>query len=60
MLNAEHDNSSSVVGKSSETARKLSSRLRFSIEAKIISLWNVNISVGLVNGSIGYIKDFIR
>jgi ATP-dependent DNA helicase PIF1 len=58
LINAEHDSLSSV-GKSTESCRKLAPKLHLCIGAKIMLLWNINISLGLVNGSNGIIKDFI-
>jgi ATP-dependent DNA helicase PIF1 len=58
LVKAEHDSISSV-GKSTETARKLSPKMYLCIDAKIMLLWNINISVGLVNGSTGIVKEFI-
>jgi hypothetical protein len=45
--------------KSTESCRKLSPKLYLCIGAKIMLLWNINISLGLVNGSNGIIKDFL-
>ena len=58
LILAEHDSFSSV-GKSTESCRKLSPKLYLSIGAKIMPLWNINITLGLVNGSNGIIKDFL-
>ena len=58
LINAEHESFSSV-GKSTESARKLSPNLYLCIDAKIMLLRNFKISVVLVNGSIGTIKEFI-
>lgn len=57
MINAEHDMLASV-GKATESCRKLAPKLYLCIGAKIMLLWNINISMGLVNGSTGTIKDF--
>ena len=58
LIHAEHDSISSV-GKSTESCRKLAPKLYLCVGAKIMLLWNINISLGLVNGSNGIIKDFI-
>jgi hypothetical protein len=58
LIKAEHDCVSSM-GKTPDAAKKLSSTLYLAIDAKIMLLWNVNLSAGLVNGSTGVIKDFI-
>jgi ATP-dependent exoDNAse (exonuclease V) alpha subunit len=58
LIKAEHDSVSSM-GKTADAAKKLSSTLYLAINAKIMLLWNVNLSSGLVNGSTGIIKDFI-
>ena len=58
LMKAEHDCVSSI-GKAPDAAKKLSSTLYLAINAKIMLLWNVNLSSGLVNGSTGTIKDFI-
>jgi hypothetical protein len=44
------------VGKATESCRKLAPKLYLCIGAKIILLWNVNISIGLVHGSTGIAK----
>jgi hypothetical protein len=58
LIKAEHDSFSSV-GKSTESARKLSPNSNSCIDTKIMLLRNINISVGLVNGSIGTVKEVI-
>ena len=58
MINALHDAPGSI-GKSTEFCRKLAPKLYLCIGAKIMLLWNINISLGLVNGSTGIIKEFI-
>ena len=58
LINADHDSPSSA-SNSDDIARKLKSKLYLCIGAKVMLLWNVNISLGLVNGSTGIIKEFI-
>ena len=40
-------------------ARNLSATLYLAIGAKVIILWNINTSLGLVNGAAGIVKDFL-
>ena len=47
MINAEHDVPASV-GKATESCRKLAPKLYLCIGAKIMLLWNINISIGIV------------
>jgi hypothetical protein len=58
LINAEHDKPVSK-GRSSKGARNLSSKLYLSKKSKVMLLWNINITLGLVNGSIGYVIGFI-
>ena len=39
--------------------RKLAANLYVSKKSKVMLLWNINISLGLVNGSTGHIIGFI-
>jgi len=45
--------------KSSEACRKLQSKLYLAVGAKVMLLWNVSLSLGLVNGSTGTVVDFL-
>jgi hypothetical protein len=58
LIQAEHDCPSSK-SMSTEGARKLSANLYVSKKSKIMLLWNINISLGLVNGSTGKVIGFI-
>jgi hypothetical protein len=58
LIQAEHDRPSSK-GRSTEGARKLSVNLYLSKKSKVMLLWNINISLGLVNGSTGHVIGFI-
>ena len=57
-IEAEHDSSSSA-RKSTEQCRRLASKLYLATGAKIMLLWNICTSKGLVNGSIGTLVDII-
>jgi hypothetical protein len=57
LLQTEHDSKSSK-SRSTEGARKLASKLYVSKRSRVMLLWNVSISLGLVNGSTGYVVRF--
>jgi hypothetical protein len=58
LVNAEHDKPVSKA-RSTKGARNLPSKIYLSKKSKVMLLWNINITLGLVNGSIGYIVGFI-
>ena len=58
LLEAKHDTLKSKQ-KSTESTRKLAAKLYLTRGSKIMLLWNVLLSVGLVNGATGIIIDFI-
>ena len=58
LVEAKHDSNRSKL-KSTESTRKLSSRLYLTRGSKIMLSWNVCLSVGLVNGATGVIIDLI-
>jgi hypothetical protein len=58
LIQAEHDCKSSK-SRSTEGARKLANKLYVSKRSRVMLLWNVNISLGLVNGSTGHVVGFI-
>ncbi len=57
-MKAEHDCAASV-SKSADSARRLSPYLYLCRGARIMILWNINSSIGLVNGATGTVKDWV-
>ena len=58
LIEAEHDNQVTK-SKSTESCRRLQSQLYLSINSRVMLLWNLSITAGLVNGSIGKVVNFV-
>jgi len=58
LVEAEHD-LPATKSKSAEFCRRLQHKLYLSIGARVMLLWNISVLGGLVNGSIGYVIDFV-